>query len=326
MRAPEFWNQKYGRGAAPLTRTLLSPFGWLYSAVSKWRYNRISPQFMPVPVICVGNITLGGTGKTPLAMALARHLIAQEKRPAFVSRGHGGTQFGPLQVDTQKHRFCDVGDEPLLLAQIAPTFIGRDRVAAANLAIESGADCLILDDGFQNPSIQKNLAILVIDAEVGHGNGRIFPAGPLRESVDNAMARADAVVLIGKGKCPDLAGFSGSCYRAKLQAPKIAPTGKLIAFAGIGRPEKFFTSLRAAGADIEQEIAFADHHPYRDKEIATLLKWKEQAGAQLITTEKDVIRWPKQLRKELLVWEVVLQFEQQNNFDDLLQEITEQCQ
>ncbi len=326
MRAPEFWNQKHGRGAAPLTRALLTPFGWLYLAVSKWRYDRHVPEQMPVPVICVGNITLGGTGKTPLAIAIARYLQANGKSPAFVSRGHGGKRRGPLQVDPQTHSFEDVGDEPLLLAKTTATFIGRDRVAAAHLAVQSGAGCLIMDDGFQNPSLKKDLSILTIDAAIGHGNGRVFPAGPLRETVAGALKRADAVVLIGDGDTPDLAGFTGLIFRAGLQAKNSAPAGKLVAFAGIGRPEKFFDSLRDAGADIAQEIAFADHHPYQNKDVQNLLQWAKHNQAKLITTEKDMMRWPQKWRKELLIWPVELKFANARSLPDLLQGVIAKCQ
>lgn len=325
MKAPAFWNEKHGRGAAPLTRALLTPLSWIYSSIAKSRYGKVQPTKLPVPVICVGNISLGGSGKTPLAITIAKTLLSEGKNPAFISRGFGGSIKAPTKVDPKKHNYTQVGDEPLLLAKIAPVFIGRDRLQAAQLAIDNGAGCLIMDDGFQNPALHKDLAIITIDAGVGHGNGRVFPAGPLREPVAQAVTRADAVVLIGKGKQPNLAGFSGQAYRSHLQAPDKAPGGKLIAFAGIGRPEKFFSSLRAAGADLEQEIAFADHQPYTDKHVADLFAWQEAYGAKLITTAKDLMRWPENLRNELLIWPVELVFDPANDIISLLQEVLPKC-
>ncbi|VAV90131.1 Tetraacyldisaccharide 4'-kinase [hydrothermal vent metagenome] len=315
MKAPDFWNQRYGRAAAPLTRSLLLPFSWLYGAVSRWRYQRVLAQQIEVPVICVGNISLGGTGKTPVALTIGKTLLAQGLPIAFLSRGYGGKEPGPLRVVPEQHSFADVGDEPLLLAQLAATYIGRDRVASAKMAIQAGAKCLIMDDGFQNPGLAKDLSILVVDSDVGHGNGRVFPAGPLREKVANAVARADAVVLVGDNKSPDLAGFSGPVLRANLQSTAKPPQTKLVAFAGIGRPERFFDSLRQQGCELEQEIAFADHHPYSPRDLQNLLAYKQQ-GAQLITTEKDQARLPVDFRQHVHIWPVAMDFEKP---DDLVQ-------
>ncbi|MCF6292225.1 MAG: tetraacyldisaccharide 4'-kinase [Robiginitomaculum sp.] len=325
MKAPAFWNEKHGHAAAPLTRALLTPVSWIYSTIAKNRYEKIQPTKLSVPVICVGNISLGGSGKTPLAMAIAKALLAQGKNPAFISRGHGGSIKQPTKVDPTIHNYTQVGDEPLLLSEIAPVFIGRDRLQAAQLAIDNGACCLIMDDGFQNPSLHKDLAIITIDTGVGHGNGRVFPAGPLRETVQNAVTRADAIVLIGGEKQPDLGGYNGLVFRSHLQAPDKAPDGKLIAFAGIGRPEKFFSSLRDAGAGLEQEIAFADHQPYTDKHVADLFAWATSSGAKLITTAKDLMRWPEDLRNELLIWPVELVFDPANDIISLLQKVLPKC-
>lgn len=325
MKAPAFWNEKHGRGAAPLTRALLTPLSWIYSSIAKRRYEKVQPTKLPVPVICVGNISLGGSGKTPLAMAIAKTLLSEGKNPAFISRGHGGSIKQPTQVNPRKHNYTQVGDEPLLLAEIAPVFIGRDRLQAAQLAIDNGAGCLIMDDGFQNPTLHKDLAIITIDTGIGHGNGRVFPAGPLREPVAQAVTRTDAIVLIGKEKQPDLAGFSGKVFRSHLQTPDKAASGKMIAFAGIGRPEKFFSSLRAAGADLEQEIAFADHQPYTDKHVADLFAWATSSGAKLITTAKDLMRWPEEFRNELLIWPVELVFDPVDDVSALLQKVLPKC-
>ncbi|MBL4616528.1 MAG: tetraacyldisaccharide 4'-kinase [Robiginitomaculum sp.] len=325
MKAPAFWNEKHGRAAAPLTRTLLTPLSWIYSTIAKNRYEKVQPTKLSVPVICVGNITLGGSGKTPLAMTIAKALLAEGKNPAFISRGYGGSIKNPTKVDPTIHSYTYVGDEPLLLAEIAPVFIGKDRLQVAQMAIEQGAGCLIMDDGFQNPYLHKDLAIITIDTGVGHGNGRVFPAGPLREPVAQAVLRADAIVLIGEEKQPNLTGFTGKVLRSYLQTPDKAPSGKLIAFAGIGRPEKFFASLRAAGADLEQEIAFADHQPYTSKDVVNLFAWATSSNSKLITTTKDLMRWPEEFRNELLLWPVELVFDHANDIGSLLQEVLPKC-
>jgi len=319
MRPPEFWQHLDGRAAAPVTRSLLTPMSWLYDRLAQRRSAKIVPTKVSVPVICIGNITVGGTGKTPLALLVAKTLLGQGVQPAFLSRGYGGQQRSSVQVDLKLHGFADVGDEPLLLAKTAPTFVGRDRVASAKLAIAGGAQVLILDDGFQNPSLAKDLSVLVIDAGAGHGNGRIFPAGPLREPVARALNRADAVVLVGAGPQPNLAGFTGPMLRANIMARKPVPTGKLLAFAGIGRPQKFFDHIREAGADLEQEIAFADHHAYRAKDVANLFAWTTRSGIRLITTEKDILRWPEETRDQVLVWAIDMVFEHPGDLVQVLQ-------
>ncbi len=329
MRPPEFWNTRHGRAAAPVTRALLTPISWVYSAVSNWKFSRTESIRLSVPVICVGNINMGGTGKTPLAIKLAQHLIGQGLHPAFLTRGYGGKQRDALQVDPKLHSHRDVGDEPLLLADIAPTFVGRDRLASAELAIQAGASCLVMDDGFQNPVLAKDLSLLAIDAEIGLGNGRVFPAGPLREPVSRALQRADALVWIGpdgKAKSHDeLATFTGAVLSAKLTSQAKPPSGKILAFAGIGRPEKFFSSLRAAGAELVQEIAFGDHHAFTAKDVANLTQWAEQTQARLITTTKDAVRWPEELCADLLVWPVALEFAKPDDVENLLAEVIRSC-
>ncbi len=325
MRPPEFWNHAHGRISAPLTRMLLGPVSWAYQHISKRLRARIRPVKISVPVICVGNVSMGGTGKTPLAMCLANRLQSAGKKPAFITRGFGGKMRGPVQVDVTRHSFHDVGDEALLLAEIAPTFVGRDKVAAAKLAIANGADCILMDDGFQNPALAKDLSILVIDGPIGHGNGRIFPAGPLRESVPDAYARADVLVIMGTAH-PTLpiSQLDMPVYYGALSPDAPPPMGPLVAFAGIGRPEKFFDALRGAGADLQQEIAFADHHPYGTKDVEYLLRWKEN-GVQLITTEKDLLRWPGAHQKDVLVYAVRVQFKHSTDIDHILQGILHPC-
>jgi tetraacyldisaccharide 4'-kinase len=287
MRAPEFWRRD--DTAARLLRAAMGPFSWAYGASVAWKARHALPYHAKAKVICVGNLTVGGTGKTPVAIAIAQALIARGRKPAFVSRGYGGKQRGPLAVNSYKDRAADVGDEPLLLALTAPTFIARDRAAAATLA-EQNADVIVMDDGHQNFSLEKDLSLVVVDGEDGFGNGRVLPAGPLREPIAQGLARADAVIVLGDGT-PDLLKFNGLVLRAGLRTTAIPQVnGKVVAFAGIGRPEKFFASLRAFGAEIVDARAYPDHTAYTAAEIARLKARARDAGAALITTEKDYVR------------------------------------
>lgn len=306
MRAPEFWNHKHGTMAAPLTRTLLLPAAWLVTGVSRWRWRFTTPQHALVPVICLGNVTLGGTGKTPLALALAELLQKAGHKPAFLTRGYGGTKSGPLCVDTARHTARGVGDEALLLARQALTIVARDRVAGARLAAAQGASVVIMDDGFQNPHLAKDFSFLVFDAYGGLGNEKVFPAGPLRESMDDALQRADAIILMGDK--PRDYSTNLPTLSAQLVNPESPPKGPVLAFAGIGRPQKFFDALRAKGAQMVQEIAFADHHPYSAVEISRLQNWAAQENATLVTTEKDFVRLPETLRNGILAWPVQARF------------------
>ena len=241
MREPRFWR----RGGDPWPARLLSPVGALYGAATILRRWSHQPYRAPVPVVVAGGITLGGAGKTPLALALAA-LLAR-RNPHFLSRGYGGSEAGPLRVDPSRHGAKDVGDEPLLLAGSAPTWVARDRAAGAKAAAAAGAGLIILDDGFQNPFLAKDLAFLAIDGESGLGNGHVFPAGPLREPIATALRRAQAVVLIGEDRAGLAGVIAGRCpiLPARLVAadPGAVAGKPVYAFAGIGRPEKFFASL-----------------------------------------------------------------------------------
>ena len=281
MRAPDFW-QKRG-----LRARLLAPLGSLYG-LSVALKARLAKLFDPgLPVICVGNLTAGGSGKTPIAIAIAETLRAGGHRPFFLTRGYGGSEHGPA-LASRGHSAAVMGDEALVLARTAPTIVARDRAAGAKLAKEKGATVLVMDDGHQNFSLRKSLSLVVVDAETGFGNGFQIPAGPLREPVAQGLARTDAVVLAGDG-APDLQGFRGPVLRARLAADGGAFAGQSVfAFAGIGRPEKFITSLEEAGAHVIGSCFFADHHPYSDDDI---LELKAVAGDRLlVTTEKDFVR------------------------------------
>jgi tetraacyldisaccharide 4'-kinase len=288
MRAPDFWYRD--DPGARLIAAFLAPLGKIYGATVRWKATHARPYRARVPVVCIGNISAGGTGKTPIAIAVADAIIAHGKNPFFLTRGYGGRQQGPLVVD-KHHTATDVGDEPLLLARKAATVVARDRREGARLAVERGADVIVMDDGHQNFALHKDLTIIVVDGERGFGNGLAIPAGPLRETAEQGLARADAVIVTGNG-APALPGFRGPVLQAQIGPhPGEDWRGiRVVAFAGIGRPEKLFRSLAALGAELAATIAFADHHPYTAAELSELKA--RAAGARLVTTEKDYVRLP----------------------------------
>jgi tetraacyldisaccharide 4'-kinase len=320
MNPPDFWYGKTGT-QEPWQARLLAPCSALYDLIGQRRIAGAQPWRAPVPVICVGNLTVGGAGKTPIALALAERLLALTLRPVFLTRGYGGREKGPIRVDPAKHMAEDVGDEPLLLAQRAPTIVARDRVAGAKIAAGLG-DVIIMDDGFQNPSLAKDLSLLVVDAHTGFGNARIFPAGPLRESVAAGLKRADAIILLGHEPVP--AAISDTeipIIRGSLVPDPAAADGlrgrRIAAFAGIGRPEKFFQTLRGLGAHVVFATPFADHHGYREEEIASL---KSHAGKlKLVTTEKDFVRLKPGQRQGIETLPVSVDFEIPARIDALLE-------
>jgi tetraacyldisaccharide 4'-kinase len=309
MRPPEFWQK---RGA--LAR-LLAPLGTLYGLSVALKARSTKPFDPGLPVICVGNLTAGGSGKTPIAIAIAGMLRAKGHRPFFLTRGYGGSESGPA-LASRSHSAAVMGDEALLLARAAPTIVARDRAAGARLAKDKGATVLVMDDGHQNFSLRKSLSLVVMDAQTGFGNGFQIPAGPLREPVAQGLSRADAVVLTGDGN-PDLANFRGPVLRAHLAADDAGFAGQQVfAFAGIGRPEKFTASLEAAGAIIIGSCFFADHHPYSEDEI---LELKAVAGDHpLVTTEKDFVRLSTTAREGIKVLKVAALFDDQGAIERLL--------
>lgn len=310
MRTPEFWQRR------SLASHLLAPAGWAYAAGGWLRQRLVRAQRAPVPVVCVGNLVAGGAGKTPTVLALAE--VLRPHRPHALTRGYGGRLAGPVRVDPAHHSAADVGDEPLLLARGLPTWVARDRVAGARAAAEAGAGLVLMDDGFQNPSLTKDVALLVADAAQGFGNGRCLPAGPLREPARRGLARADAVVVIGEGALPLPAGKP--VFRAHLRPLGDAgqwQTRAVVAFAGIGRPEKFFATLRALGADLRKTHAFPDHHRYGAAELDRLLR-DAGASAVLVTTEKDYVRLPPEWRERVETLPVALQFEDPDAVSDWL--------
>ena len=250
-----------------------------------------------VPVLCIGNFTLGGAGKTPLAMLIAEMLRRAGEMPAFLTRGYGGLERGPLLVQAG-HTAARVGDEALLLAEVAPTIVSADRVAGASFAVARGASIIVMDDGFQNPTLDKDCSIVVVDGETGIGNGLTFPAGPLRAPLYAQMPFASAVVVIGPGdagtRVLDFARGSGcEVFRARLGVEAHAPTlrGKrVLAFAGIGRPQKFFKTLADLGAVIAASEVFADHHPFSERDAARIATRAQAEKLIPVTTTKDITR------------------------------------
>lgn len=323
MRPPEFWKADVGgRDAAPMLRMLLTPVSWIYAWVGEQRVRRAIPWQAPIPVVCVGNLTLGGAGKTPVTRALRAALGAGAHT---LSRGYGGRIEGPLRVSTDMST-AEVGDEPLLHAADGPAWVARDRVAGARAIAAAGGRAIIMDDGFQNPSLEKALSIIVIDPGYGVGNGQVFPAGPLRERLAGGLARADAVVLLYNSSAPSseadnfawLAGFQKPVLRARLEAVDAPPTGPLVAFAGLARPEKFFDTLTALGADLTDAIPFPDHHAYSDDDLELLAQLAEERGARLITTEKDAARLGQEWRARVATLPVKARFEDTEALEALL--------
>jgi tetraacyldisaccharide 4'-kinase len=293
MREPSFWYDP-----PSFWSRMLSPLGALYGAITARRMSREGVR-VGIPVICVGNYHVGGAGKTPATLALAAMLRDMGERPVVVSRGYGGNLEGPVRVHATQHTAADVGDEPLMMAGQVPVIVSRDRVAGAALAREDDASVVLLDDGFQNPSLQKDLSLLVIDAARGVGNGAVFPAGPLRAPLKSQIARTDALIVVGQGGAADgvardVTARGGLVLRATLQPDErslAALRGKrVLAFAGIGDPARFVATLRAQGIEVADSRAFADHHPFTSDDMARLVADATQQSLQLVTTEKDMAR------------------------------------
>lgn len=322
MHPPHFWKgglDPKSRAAAPLTRLMLTPLAAIYSWAGARRIRKAMAYVPEVPVICIGNLTLGGAGKTPIAARIREKLTARGLRAAVLSRGYKGREKGPLCVDPGRHSAGDVGDEPLLLAASGEAWISADREEGVRAMQAEGVEVVILDDGHQNPTVQKTLSLIVVDAGDPFGNGHVFPKGPLREPVARGLSRAQAVILMGDGPMREaLSGLDIPVLRARLAPKSAPPAGPLVAFAGIGRPEKFFEGLRAAGAELVEDVPFPDHHAFTTGDLDYLRKLSGERGARLITTEKDFVRLSQEDREGILVFPVTASFEDETLLDALL--------
>lgn len=316
LTPPKFWYQSSGSYLGQV----LEPFSWLYRGGAALHCAFSRPRRAGVPVISVGNFVLGGAGKTPVARAIAQRLQAMGRVPHIVSRGYKGTLKGPAQVDPTRHHFGQVGDEPLLLAKTAPTWISKDRWAAAEPAITAGADILVLDDGGQNYSLEKDISLMVVNAAQGLGNGRLFPAGPLRQPLQVGLKDTTAIVFIGE--CGDplpepLSSASCPIIRATI-VPLTLHSCPVVAFAGIGYPEKFRHTLMAAGYEVKAFTPFPDHYPYTAEDLRDLRMKARRERACLITTEKDALRIPSTDRQDILVLPIGLKFDPDTALDPIL--------
>ncbi|OCK62209.1 tetraacyldisaccharide 4'-kinase [Bradyrhizobium sp. LMTR 3] len=310
MREPGFWH-----GPSSLNSHLLKPLGALYGAIAAQRLQRKGLN-AGIPVLCVGNYNVGGAGKTPTVLALATLMRDLGETPVVLSRGYGGELRGPVRVDPERHAAADVGDEPLMLAGHLPVVVSRKRAEGVPLARSQGATVILMDDGFQNPSIVKDASLIVIDSERGLGNGKVFPAGPLRAPLRPQLARTDALIIVGNGSAAEpvaaeIAAQGKPVLRAHLKpddAPVAALRGKrVLAFAGIGDPVRFFNTLRSSDINVVRQQAFADHHPYSQTEIEGLITEAERDGLALVTTEKDLARLRD--RQHIVPFAVTLEFD-----------------
>jgi tetraacyldisaccharide 4'-kinase len=305
LRNPPFWQKKSG------VSTALTPIASLYQLGYRTRRAFTTPVPLKAKLLCVGNLLAGGAGKTPVALDIGAYLKAQGVKACYLSKGYGGSIAVPTWVDANTHTAHEVGDEPLLLARTLPTLIARDRVKGAKAAEAAGYDVIIADDGFQNPNLKPDIALVVVDAAYGFGNGRTLPAGPLREPVKYGLARATALVVLRRDRKQnnEMEQQNLPCIVADLRtsSPEEAQNRKLVAFSGIARPQQFFESLiHHCGLHIVHSHEYPDHHPFSSRDIATLRAEAAKHDASLITTAKDAVRLPADMRNEVLVAQATL--------------------
>lgn len=308
MKAPSFWSDKDS-----LRSKVLQPIAGLYHKVTSQRIVKAPVYDSVLPVICVGNVTMGGSGKTPVVQSLVSLLNDARKSPAILLRGYGGCVKGPVQVDMRQHNPDQVGDEALLHSGHAPTFVSANRCKGAKLIEQNPAfTTIVMDDGLQNPYLKKDVSFLVVDGENPFGNGRIFPAGPLREKMDDAVKRVQAVVVIGDDRfnIATQYGFICPVFSARLKPVNSHHfVGKpVIAFAGIGRPQKFFDTLYKNDAVVVGTKDFADHHAYTEDDIMGILAQAEKIRALPVTTRKDWVRLPENLQSKISVLDVHIEW------------------
>jgi tetraacyldisaccharide 4'-kinase len=328
LSTPRWWYIRASNHAR-VTRTLLKPASWLWAAVTARRIAKATPVDPGVPVVSIGNLTVGGSGKTPVARETLRLLRAAGVDAQALSRGYGGTLKGPLRVDPPVHTAADVGDEPLMLAIDSPAWISAERVAGAEAAVAAGAEALVLDDAHQNMKLKKTLSLVVVDGETRgdewpFGDGSVFPSGPMREPLKAGLARADAVIILLPADLPEadpeLVATFGSLpvFIARLVPAGPPPSGPQVGFAGIAKPWKVERSLIAAGCDLVDFAPFPDHADYRPEDLRFLADRAELHGAGLVTTEKDWVRLSPEWRAKVISWPVVARFENEAGFRELL--------
>jgi tetraacyldisaccharide 4'-kinase len=328
LATPRWWYVRRG-APAPVIRALLRPISWIWAYVTAQKIARATPFDPGVPVICVGNLTMGGTGKTPVVRELIARLNQRGIEAHGLARGYGGALSGPLKVDPALHSAAQVGDEPLMLAAGQSMWISRDRPAGARAAANGGAKAIVMDDGHQNPSLRKTLSLVVVDGETRSGewpfgDGAVFPSGPLREPLDRGLARADAVVLMLPADVAeadtDLLALFGSkpVLIARLEPSAPPPSGPQLAFAGVGKPWKVQRSLKAAGCEMADFAGFPDHAVYSEDTLKALEARARVYGAGLLTTEKDWMRLPPEWRAKVSAWPVRARFEDEAALDRLL--------
>ena len=324
LNTPRWWYSR-GRRHAPMTRLLLKPASWLWAGVTARKIARARPVDPGAPVVSIGNLTVGGSGKTPIAREVLRLLRAQGVQAAALSRGYGGRLEGPVRVDLAVHAAADVGDEPLMLAQDAPAWIARDRVAGARAAVAEGAAALVLDDAHQNPALKKTLSLIVVDGETRNdewpfGDGSVFPSGPMREPLKAGLARADAVIVLAPADMgsvdPELIAVLGDLpvFIARLEPAAAPPSGPQVGFAGIAKPWKVERSLIAAGCDLKDFVPFPDHAALSPRDMDFLKERAALFDAGLVTTEKDWVRLPPEWRDQVVAWPVLARFEDETAF------------
>jgi tetraacyldisaccharide 4'-kinase len=301
MKAPAFWYQPKG-----ILSTLLLPFGWLYGIGGKLLRISKDIQRFPVPIISIGNIVCGGAGKTPTAIALGELLQLRGHKVHFVTRGYGGTQSGPVEVDLTNHSPLDVGDEPLLLARYAPTWVAKERVLGVQKAAEKGAQFIILDDGHQTTGLYKDVSFVVLDLSQGFGNGCVIPAGPLREDLSTGLKRTDALIGIGRGEI----SVSRPLFKAiSTPQPLLLPSNRVVAFCGLGFPQKFYKMLEDLETDLVATHSFPDHYIYKKEDLLRLQKMAKIHNGVLVTTRKDAIKIPTAWQASLYVLDISIEFE-----------------
>lgn len=325
MKPPRFWDANldpYSRQAAPITRKILTPFAKIYGSIVASKIAGATPYDCGVPVVCVGNLTTGGSGKTPIVKQIRYILANRGIRGASLSRGYGGTVKYPLKVDSSIHTANLVGDEPLMLSLYGESWIGADRAKVAKEMVNDGVETIVMDDGHQNPSLLKTISLIVIDSGNPFGNGYVFPKGPLREGISAGLSRANAIIIMGDGAIPEqVKSCKLPTIRCKLIATPPTQSNTYVAFAGIGRPEKFFDSLTEINLKVADAVPFSDHYMFSKSDLNYLTKLADQYQAQLITTEKDFVRLPDEIKEKVEVLTTSVKVENPDILETVLEPV-----